>query len=1254
LQATLLGVSIAIILALVAALVGPHFVDWTQYRATFEREATRFAGQPVRIGGAIDVRLLPTPSLQLGRVEIGSAAQPQAKVQEIYAELALGALMRGNVRAAELRIAGPEASLSLAANGNAELPAIRPGFDPEQFVIDKVAVENGRVSLTDRASGTTLAVEGLWFRGDLRSLLGPAKGEGGFTAAGERYGYRLAASRVGEDGIKLRLGLDPADRPLAIEADGALKLEENSPRFDGNLTISRLAAAASASGRGSVAVPWRATAKVKVAPDRALFEQLEYTYGPEDRALKLTGTADFRFGKSPRFEGVLSARQADLDRALALPEGSSRLPLPALKAFIEPLAASYRPSFPVRLGIGVDAVTLAGGTLQNVRGDIKLEDDGWDVETLEFRAPGFAQVRMSGRVAAASQGVSFKGPAQIEATDPRAFLGWLEGRADAAARQAGLLRASGDLSIGTQQFAVDRLKFEFDRKTIEGRISYAADGARPRLDADLKAGELDVDGVLAFARTAFDGSAFARPRDVALTVDVGRATMAGVDIKGVSGTFKLDPDGVTFDRVRIADLADAAFNLNGRMEGALETPRGTVTFDVDARGLDGTVAVLSKYWPEAAEPLRHAASRIVPLKAHATLGIEPVSSTDPRGSSKVKLALDGTAGALRVKFGADAAGDVGSLTLPEFRIDGNLSATDGTVLVGLLGLDRALNVDKRAGTLTVAVRSAPGSDARVDARLNAGGLAASANGTARLFSADGLAAALEVTLQAADASPVRRGSIGPAALLPVALRAKLNASRSEIALDGLSGVVGGGPVRGNLKLALGNKRLDGQIDADLIDIPALLAIGAGLPRAVARAGAPMWAGEPFGESLLSDLTGRVEFTASRAALTPTLTARQLRGTLRLEPTEVAIEKAEGVVAGGRASGQLALRRGADGLGMRARLSLIGGDAAALVPGEGKAPLTGRLGLQADVEGSGLSPASLIGSLNGTGTITLEDAQLSSLDPKAFNAAIRAAEQSVAIDAPRVRDIIATVLDGGPLAVPRLDAAVTITAGQASIGQTTALGQGADLAISGNADLADASVDVRLTLTGPTIHDGANSIRPEILVTLKGTYPAPKRNIDVSALSGWLMLRSVERQAKQISAIEAERREIERREGERREAERREAERREAEKRETEKREAEKHEAERKASEARASTSSVPTTFPIPQIIEEPRAIRPQRPRPPAAEQAPTLPPPLNIGPPPGGNRPVQPPLRSGAAAAQNPPPPPPPRSALDVLFGVQR
>ena len=53
------------------------------------------------------------------------------------------------------------------------------------------------------------------------------------------------------------------------------------------------------------------------------------------------------------------------------------------------------PPFPVRLGIGVDAVTLAAGTLQSVRGDLKLDGDDWDIETLELRAPGFAQIRLT-------------------------------------------------------------------------------------------------------------------------------------------------------------------------------------------------------------------------------------------------------------------------------------------------------------------------------------------------------------------------------------------------------------------------------------------------------------------------------------------------------------------------------------------------------------------------------------------------------------------------------------------------------------------------------------------------------------------------------------------------------------------------------------------------------------------------------------------------------------------------------------------
>ena len=67
-QTTLLGLAIAFIIALLAALIGPYFIDWNQFRPQFEAEATRIIGAPVRVGGELDARLLPAPSLRLRSV----------------------------------------------------------------------------------------------------------------------------------------------------------------------------------------------------------------------------------------------------------------------------------------------------------------------------------------------------------------------------------------------------------------------------------------------------------------------------------------------------------------------------------------------------------------------------------------------------------------------------------------------------------------------------------------------------------------------------------------------------------------------------------------------------------------------------------------------------------------------------------------------------------------------------------------------------------------------------------------------------------------------------------------------------------------------------------------------------------------------------------------------------------------------------------------------------------------------------------
>ena len=73
-QTTLLGLAIAVILALVAALVGPLLLDWGSHRTLFEAEASRLIGVNVRVTGGIDARLLPSPRLTLHDIQIGDGS----------------------------------------------------------------------------------------------------------------------------------------------------------------------------------------------------------------------------------------------------------------------------------------------------------------------------------------------------------------------------------------------------------------------------------------------------------------------------------------------------------------------------------------------------------------------------------------------------------------------------------------------------------------------------------------------------------------------------------------------------------------------------------------------------------------------------------------------------------------------------------------------------------------------------------------------------------------------------------------------------------------------------------------------------------------------------------------------------------------------------------------------------------------------------------------------------------------------------
>src|SRR5881392_3775253 len=203
-QTTLLGLAIAFIVALVAALIGPYFIDWNQFRPQFEAEATKVIGAPVHVAGALDARLLPTPSLRLRSVMVG-AANDLGKVHadKLDVEFSLGDLMRGQWRANQLTIDGLAVDLGLDPTGRIDLPATNGAFSLGSLSIDRLNL-TGRVALHDAASRGTLELNDIAFSGDVRSLAGSVRGDGSFSISGTRYPFRVSSGQA-PDGSGTRL-----------------------------------------------------------------------------------------------------------------------------------------------------------------------------------------------------------------------------------------------------------------------------------------------------------------------------------------------------------------------------------------------------------------------------------------------------------------------------------------------------------------------------------------------------------------------------------------------------------------------------------------------------------------------------------------------------------------------------------------------------------------------------------------------------------------------------------------------------------------------------------------------------------------------------------------------------------------------------------------------------------------------------------------------------------------------------------------
>ena len=1122
-QTTLLGLAFVIILALVSALVAPLVVDWSHYRSAFEQEAARLVGLPVRVNGAIEARILPTPRVELREVEVGQAGQaPQVRAAAVELELGLGSLLRGEVRATELHLVAPQINLALDRSGTVEWPALSSSFRPDALTVSRMNVEDGRLTLSDAGSSAHLTLQKLAFDGVIRSFIGPFRGEGTFVVGNELYGYQISGGRFEDGGLKLKLAVEPSNHPLTAEIEGTLGFDRSVPQFEGTLALARPVGATLARGERVMSDPWQLTGKLRATAASASLQDLALQYGPEERAVNFSGKADLTFGDHPHLDGDISARQVDIDRALADPDVTHRPPLLMVKSFFETFVATVKPPLPGTVGVAFDAVTVGGTTLQSLHGSVGFDGKSWVLKDFAFRAPGFTEVNLSGQLDNGPHGLAFSGPAKLESADLKMLMAWLEGRTEPLPGPSKTLSARGAIAIASDRFMLEGLTAALDQESVQGRLAYTwATANRPAtIDGELHSATLNVDALTAFVKAALSDSAIELPRQVALVLDVGKATFAGVDARMINAKVKFDAGIVHIDRLTIGDLGGAALDISGRIDELSSQPRGRVTLDLDARTLSGLTDIVGRLAPQIADAFRPFNDRLAPAKVHAVLTVDRAGSS----SSAAKFELGGGLGATRLTLNGDATGDPAHLGAAAVHVAGRLDADDGGALVQLFNLDRILAVDQLPGQLTLSASGPLNGAVRINGLAAAGGFSAAVDGALHLSAEQPPTGSLQIKATAADLRPLHRAMTGqPGTATPTRASAIVGFAGADVSLTDLDVGSGKSSVRGRLDLKLVRPfGISGDIVADDVDVAAASAMLFGLP-SVAPGASTVWSHEPMGAGAFGVANGSVTFKLGRATLMPTWVVRDLKGVVRLQPAQIALSDLEGKFAGGRLTGDIAVSHDAGDFALRGRIELAGARAAKVLS-SGNSVVDGLITTKLQAEGLGATPDTLVGSLHGGGAMSLNDGSFAGIDTAAFNAAIRAAGQNNTIELSNIHAAVSAAVQNSRLAVPQAKADLTIAAGQVHLANTTVNAQdGSKLSLDGILDLNGLAIDSHLTLSGQPAANALISARPEFAINIKGPLAAPERKLDVSSLVAWLALRAAELQTRRLELIEANRR-----------------------------------------------------------------------------------------------------------------------------------
>lgn len=1124
------------VLVLCAALVGPYFVDWTSYRADFEREASAILGRKVTVEGDATARLLPFPSVTFSDVSVagGPDGQPAMTVETFSMDAELAPFLSGEVLIFDMRLVRPKATIDVAEDGTVDW-AIRPSspFDFAQVAIENLSVTDGEIALRHRAGGRSYLLSDINSTISAKSLTGPWRMDGTLKLDG--VGVRLAAStgRVEADGqMRLRLKLDPDGYPLTIESDGNAGMKDGAVVYSGQFRLagndSDKAELRGTDGRAVTvkAEPgYRVTGKFSLDHQKLGIDEFRFETGPLDNPYAGDGKASVDLGTAPHFAIEASGAQVKFDEAVAGEAGGGLTLDQRIAALERTLLSLPKPAIPGTVEVKLPAVLAGDTTIRDVYLFAEPTTGGWTVKSLSATLPGRTTLEANGLLGLDGK-FGFKGSLLLAVAQPSGFAAWLSKDVDEAIRRLPAAGFKADVDLADTRQTFSSIELILGKAKFSGSIdSQQPPDARPSVQMKLSGNELDVEGLAAFASLFFSdrGSNRFADRDLDFAIKAGPVTAGGLSAEALDTALRLHDGVLEVDRLSIGGLAGSSISATGRLKDFPKNPSGTLDASLVAVDVRPLVEVAADQYPGNAllKGLAERAAAYPELLQDARIDLVAGVAANGDGSTGLALSARGEAGGSAFSASLSGQGTVDQFAIAPLSLTFDARNSDATALLALYGLPVLPLGLVGEGRMELSAKG-----------TIAGGVATSFHLAGQDFNAgfegevgdtpQGSTIKGKASLEAADIEPwlmtVGLGLPGMGVGMAANFTADADYANGLLVLDGLSGALNEAAVSGDVNVDVkdGLPHLAGALVLDELDLDPMAVTLFGTDAFVGKSGG--WPTAPFSDKSAAPFTADLDVTTASLSAGAFATAYDATLALKLDREGIRVSDLKAKLYGGALSGSFELKNdGGTGL-FSGQMALAGTDLAQALPENG---LTGRADVSADVTAGGKSIDGMVAALAGSGTVSLTSLTVAGVNPGAFPSLIAKADAvGRDIDAAKVAAFAPQVVVDGTFSAQDTELAFTVANGVVRAPPISLDDQAATLSVDLSADLATATVTARGSMAYKPGDETLIGSEPVVNFSLEGPLGATQRVFDSQPLAQFLTQRALEKEQRRVEAMQA--------------------------------------------------------------------------------------------------------------------------------------